>query len=149
MLGTKIDPHSLTREQQAHFIVSDEQDAYGAKLQRIAAGYSSPCRECVSITEMNGNARAAQPSIAGPTARDGYAEYYKKLALLWRAIRMPLKPEIVHSMNRAMMCLAFCAIASTDGMHSGTLAQDGMYLGLSTGGKNRIILRWTCSPVKS
>ena len=36
MLGTKIDPHSLTREQQAHFIVSDEQDAYGAKLQRLS-----------------------------------------------------------------------------------------------------------------
>ncbi|MBD5560437.1 MAG: glycoside hydrolase family 13 protein [Clostridia bacterium] len=49
LLATHVDPHSLSREQQAHFVVTEEQDARGAVMQRLAAmvQFSIPGSPCI------------------------------------------------------------------------------------------------------
>ena len=58
-LATRLDARSMTREQQARFIVSDSQDARGAAMQKLAAAlqFAVPGVPCVYYgdeTGMNG-----------------------------------------------------------------------------------------------
>ena len=86
VLGTRIDARSLSREQQAHFVVSKEQDEYGARLQRLAAGiqFSLPGMPCIYYGDETGMHGLLDPFNRGPyEVRDrNMKEYYKTLALL-------------------------------------------------------------------
>lgn len=86
VLGTRIDPHSLTREQQAHFVVSDEQDKKGAQLQRMAAAiqFSLPGMPCIYYGDETGMHGLLDPFNREPFhERDKQMqEYYKYLSNL-------------------------------------------------------------------
>lgn len=83
MLGAKPDTHSMTREQQAHFVVSEQQDTQGAKLQKLAAGiqFVLPGMPCVYYGDEVG-----MHGLLDPFNREPYQirdkemkKYYKRL----------------------------------------------------------------------
>ena len=55
-LSTSIDPHSLSREQQASFVISDSQNRRGALRQRLAAAlqFCIPGVPCVYYGDEKG-----------------------------------------------------------------------------------------------
>ncbi|MEA4854567.1 MAG: glycoside hydrolase family 13 protein [Christensenella sp.] len=84
VLGTKIDAHTLSREQQAHFVVTEEQDRAGARLQRLAAAlqFVLPGMPCVYYGDETGMNGLLDPFNREPyTSSDkGMEEYYRFLA---------------------------------------------------------------------
>jgi len=55
-LSARIDPHGLTREQQASFVISDKQDQKGSRRQRLAAvmQYCLPGVPCIYYGDEKG-----------------------------------------------------------------------------------------------
>lgn len=138
VLGTKIDPHPLTREQQAHFIVSDEQDAYGAKLQKIAAGlqFTLPGMPCIYYGDETGMHGLLDPFNRQPyQARDlEMKEYYKKLALLRRGTdALKTGNCVFYEQGEDVLGVLRYCIDGKDAF--GIRAQDGMYLTIVNRGK--------------
>jgi len=83
-LATRADGHGFSREQQAMFVVTDEQDYYGAKLQKIAAAiqFSLPGVPSVYYGDETGMNGLLDPFNRKPyKVRDeDMRGYYSKLA---------------------------------------------------------------------
>lgn len=133
VLGTKIDAHSLSREQQAHFVVSEEQDKAGAQLQRLAAGiqFSIPGMPCIYYGDETGMHGLLDPFNRAPFAQKDkqMQEYYRKLSRL-RQESDALKTGncVFYAQGEDTLgILRFCI----DGKDAfGNLKKDGMYLTL-------------------
>ena len=133
VLGTRIDPHALTREQQAHFIVSGQQDETGARLQKLAAAiqFSLPGSPCIYYGDEMGLNGLLDPFNRG-TFQDKDKEmqaYYKQLSNL-RQKTDALKTGhcVFYRQGEDVIgILRFCM----DGKDAfANVAQDGMYLTL-------------------
>ncbi|MEA5003409.1 MAG: glycoside hydrolase family 13 protein [Christensenella sp.] len=131
VLGTRIDPHSLTREQQAHFIVSDEQDKKGAQLQRLAAAiqFSLPGTPCIYYGDETGMHSLMDPFNREPFHErdEEMQEYYKTLCNL-RAKTDALKTGycVFYRQGEDVLgILRFC-LGGEDAFSN--VARDGMYL---------------------
>ncbi len=85
-LSARIDPHEMSREQQASFIISDSQNKKGARRQRLAAvlQYSLPGVPCVYYGDERGMNGFLDPFNRGPFAEAPYdlTEHYRQLARL-------------------------------------------------------------------
>ncbi len=131
VLGTRIDPQSLTREQQAHFVVSDEQDKQGARLQKLAAAiqFTLPGTPCVYYGDETGMHGLLDPFNREPFhERDKeMQEYYKTLSNL-RAKTDALKTGhcVFYRQGEDVLgILRFC-INGEDAFAN--MARDGMFL---------------------
>ncbi|MEG2625608.1 MAG: glycoside hydrolase family 13 protein [Christensenella sp.] len=86
VLATKIDAHTMTREQQAHFVVTKEQDDEGARLQKLAAGiqFTIPGMPCVYYGDEVGMHGLLDPFNRGTyhVYDEDMRQYYKELAAL-------------------------------------------------------------------
>ncbi len=83
-LATRLDARTLTREQQAHFIVTDAQDARGEAMQRLCAAvqFALPGVPCVYYGDENGMGGMLDPFCRAPF-REGkrpLADWYAALA---------------------------------------------------------------------
>ena len=85
-LSARIDPHEISREQQASFIISDSQNKKGARRQRLAAvlQYSLPGVPCVYYGDERGMNGFLDPFNRGPFAEASYdlTPDYRQLARL-------------------------------------------------------------------
>ncbi len=83
-LGTKLDPHTLTREQQASFRLSDSQNEKGAVLQRLAAvlQFALPGVPCIYYGDETGMTGFLDPFNRGPyhQAPHSLTAHYKKIS---------------------------------------------------------------------
>lgn len=133
VLGTGADIRSMSREQQAHFVVSEEQDAAGANLQRLAAGiqFTMPGMPCVYYGDEVGMHGLLDPFNRGPyCVRDAeMKEYYTTL------MQLRQKTDALKTGNVAFYeqgedligILRYCI----DGRDAfGNPAEDGMFLTL-------------------
>lgn len=86
LLATHVEPHEMTRETQAEFTVSPEQDAEGAVLQKLAAAiqFSIPGCPCIYYGDEVGMNGLLDPFNRMPfTERDpAMREFYRQLAKL-------------------------------------------------------------------
>ncbi len=86
LLGTRIDAHSLTREQQAHFVVTEEQNIVGARLQKIAVAiqFSIPGVPSIYYGDETGMNGLLDPFNRNPfrVIDTDMQEYHKKFAML-------------------------------------------------------------------
>lgn len=84
VLGTTIDVATLSREQQAHFVITDEQDFAASKLQRLAAAiqFSMPGVPSVYYGDETGMNGLKDPFNRRPFRMwdDGMCEWYKTLS---------------------------------------------------------------------
>lgn len=133
ILGTRIDPHCLTREQQAHFVVSEEQDAAGAKLQKMAAAiqFSLPGTPCIYYGDEMGLNGLLDPFNRGTFREKDKAmqEYYKQISNL-RQKTDALKTGhcVFYRQGEDVIgILRFC-VDGKDAFEN--VAEDGMYLTL-------------------
>ncbi len=133
VLATKIDAHSLSREQQAHFVVLQQQDANGSELQRLAAGiqFVMPGMPCVYYGDETGAHGLLDPFNRGTflAGDEEMREYYKKLAQLRnKTDALKTGHSVFYSQGEEVIgILRFCI----DGQDAfGNLKQDGMYLTL-------------------
>ena len=85
-LSARIDPHEISREQQASFIISDSQNKKGARRQRLAAvlQYCLPGVPCVYYGDERGMNGFLDPFNRGPFAEAPYdlTPDYRQLARL-------------------------------------------------------------------
>ena len=85
-LSTHINPHDLTREQQATFYISDNQNKKGAALQRLAVvlQMALPGVPCVYYGDEKGMNGFLDPFNRGPMHKSAYdlTEHYQKLIAL-------------------------------------------------------------------
>ena len=85
-LSARIDPHELSREQQASFIISDSQNKKGARRQRLAAilQYCLPGVPCVYYGDERGMNGFLDPFNREPFAEAPYdlTQDYRQLARL-------------------------------------------------------------------
>ena len=130
-LSTPIDPHGLTREQQATFVISDSQNRKGAQRQRLAAAlqFSIPGVPCVYYGDEKGMNGFLDP-FNRETFRDGpheLVEDYKRLSELrgsadalrsGRAVYYAPDPD----------CIAVLRYVTEGRDALGREAQDGAYL---------------------
>ena len=88
-LSTPIDPHSLSREQQASFVISDSQNRKGAFRQRLAAAlqFSIPGVPCIYYGDENGMNGFLDPFNREPFREGSYelTEDYRRFAQLRRS----------------------------------------------------------------
>jgi glycosidase len=88
-LGARIDPHELTREQQALFALSESQNERGARLQRLAAAivYSLPGVPCIYYGDETGMQGLLDPFNRKPFYRGkiDLTEYYIQLGAIRNA----------------------------------------------------------------
>ncbi len=86
VLGTGIDPHDLTREQQARFVISSEQEKKGAQLQRMAAAiqFSMPGVPCIYYGDEQGMNGLLDPFNRGAFVEQDEEtfEFYQRLGRL-------------------------------------------------------------------
>lgn len=82
-LASKMSPHGLTREQQAHFIVSDVQDAHGARMQKLAAAlcYCLPGVPCIYYGDEIG-----MGGMRDPFCRAAFSEGKRPLSDYYRLL---------------------------------------------------------------
>jgi glycosidase len=73
-LSTRIDPHELSRSQQATFVITDRQNQKGAKLQRLAAilQYALPGVPCLYYGDEKGMTGFLDPFNRAPFAEALY-----------------------------------------------------------------------------
>ena len=85
-LSTHINPHDLTREQQATFYISDNQNKKGARLQRLAAvlQMALPGVPCVYYGDEKGMNGFLDPFNRGTLKKCAYdlTDHYQKLIAL-------------------------------------------------------------------
>ena len=85
-LSTKLDPHSLTREQQASFRLSDSQNEKGAARQRLASvlQFALPGVPCIYYGDEKGMTGFLDPFNRGPLREAAYdlTAHYRKIANL-------------------------------------------------------------------
>ncbi|MCK7489402.1 MAG: alpha-amylase family glycosyl hydrolase [Anaerotruncus sp.] len=85
-LSARIDPHELSREQQASFIISDSQNKKGSERQRLAAvlQYCLPGVPCVYYGDERGMNGFLDPFNREPFTEAPYdlTQDYRKLAQL-------------------------------------------------------------------
>jgi len=85
-LSARIDPHEISREQQASFIISDSQNKKGARRQRLAAvlQYCLPGVPCVYYGDERGMNGFLDPFNRAPFAEAPYdlTPDYRQLARL-------------------------------------------------------------------
>jgi glycosidase len=83
-LATRADGHGLTREQQACFVVTEEQDSHGAVMQKLAAAiqFSLPGVPCIYYGDESGMNGLMDPFNRRPYTKCGndITEYYKTLS---------------------------------------------------------------------
>lgn len=88
-LSTPIDPQTLTREQQATFVLSDRQDKKGAARQRLAAAlqFCVPGVPCIYYGDEKGMNGFLDPFNRGPFAEGAYdlTDDYRRFAGLRRS----------------------------------------------------------------
>lgn len=87
--STKMDPHELTRAQQASFVITDRQNQKGAKLHRLAAilQYALPGVPCLYYGDEKGMNGFLDPFNRAPFAEAPYdlTKDYQQLAQLRQA----------------------------------------------------------------
>jgi glycosidase len=85
-LSTKIDPHSLTREQQASFRLSDSQNETGAARQRLASvlQFALPGVPCIYYGDEKGMTGFLDPFNRGPYHEAAYdlTAHYRQISQL-------------------------------------------------------------------
>lgn len=131
LLATRVQPHDLSREQQAFFRVSDEQDMYGAKLQKLAATvqFTIPGCPCVYYGDEGGMNGLLDPFNRKPfRIRDAdMQEFYKKVAQI-RKTHDALRTGWVSYSARSANVLATLRWA-LDGVDAiGNPASDGVFV---------------------
>jgi len=130
-LSAPIDPHSLSREQQASFVISDSQNRKGAFRQRLAAAlqFCMPGVPCVYYGDEKGMNGFLDPFNRG-TFHDGpyeLTEDYRRFAKLRRsADALRTGHAVFYAPDPD--CIAVLRYV-TDGRDAlGREAQDGVYL---------------------
>ncbi len=85
-LSTRLDPHTLSREQQASFRLSDMQNRKGAERQRLAAvlQFALPGVPCIYYGDEKGMTGFLDPFNRGPLRTGAYdlTDFYRKLAVM-------------------------------------------------------------------
>ena len=85
-LSARIDPHELSREQQASFVISDKQNKKGSERQRVAAilQYCLPGVPCIYYGDERGMLGFLDPFNREPFQETSYdlTEDYRQLAKL-------------------------------------------------------------------
>ncbi len=85
-LSTKLDPHSLTREQQASFRLSESQNEKGAARQRLASvlQFALPGVPCIYYGDEKGMTGFLDPFNRGPYHEAAYdlTVHYRKISKL-------------------------------------------------------------------
>lgn len=138
VLGTKAEARSMSRAQQAHFVVSPEQDAYGARLQKLAVGIqlALPGMPCVYYGDEVGMHGLLDPFNRMPyhVRDEDMRQYYGTLMQL-RQKNDALKTGhcvFYEQGNDLLGILRYCI----DGQDAfGNLVQDGMFLTLINRGR--------------
>ncbi|MEG0834432.1 MAG: glycoside hydrolase family 13 protein [Christensenellaceae bacterium] len=131
LLATKIDAHSLNREQQAHFVVTQEQEKEGTMLQKIAVAlqFTLPGVPCIYYGDENGMNGLLDPfnRQTFKQAESELHEYYKFIAN-FRAKTDALKTGncIFYSQGQDVFGLLRYCIDEKDAF--GNIAKDGIYL---------------------
>lgn len=133
VLGTQVDAHSMSREQQAHFVVSAEQDAKGARLQKLAAGiqFALPGMPCIYYGDEGGMQGLLDPFNRGTYhIYDAEMEQYYKTLMQLRKTTDALKTgncAFYEQGSDLIGILRYCI----DGQDAfGDQADDGMFLTL-------------------
>lgn len=131
ILGTNIDAHSLSREQQAHFVITKEQDEKGAALQKAAAAiqFSIPGVPSIYYGDESGMNGLLDPFNRLPYSQPDkeMVEYYKRLANLRKENDALKTGDCVFYAHCEDIfgILRFC-MNGTDAF--GNMAKDGMFL---------------------
>jgi len=130
-LSTSIDPHSLTREQQATFVISDNQNRRGALRQRLAAAlqFAAPGVPCIYYGDEHGMNGFLDPFNRG-TFREGPYSLIEDYRLFTRLRRGADAMRIGHAVFYAPNpdCIAVLRYVTGGRDALGREAQDGAYL---------------------
>lgn len=130
-LSTSIDPHSLSREQQASFVISDRQNRRGALRQRLGAAmqFAVPGVPCVYYGDENGMNGFLDPFNRGTFKEEPYGLVgdYRRFARLRRsADALRTGHAVFYAPNPD--CIAVLRYV-TDGRDAlGRAARTGVYL---------------------
>jgi glycosidase len=130
-LSTSVDPHSLTREQQATFVISDSQNRRGALRQRLAAAlqFAAPGVPCIYYGDENGMNGFLDPFNRGTFKPEPYAltEDYRRFARLRRsADALRTGHAVFYAPNPD--CIAVLRYVADGCDALGRAARDGAYL---------------------
>ena len=130
-LGTRIDPHGLSREQQAAFYVSDSQNKKGARRQLLAAALQMalPGVPCVYYGDERGMNGLLDPFNRATFRECPYdlTEQYKKLiALRNQTDVMATGHAVFFSPDEDCIGILRCVVGRTDAL--GQAADDGICL---------------------
>ncbi|NLT97598.1 MAG: hypothetical protein GXW96_05485, partial [Christensenellaceae bacterium] len=130
-LSTSIDPHSLTREQQATFVISDSQNRRGALRQRLAAAlqFAVPGVPCIYYGDEHGMNGFLDPFNRGAFREGLYSliEDYRQFARLRRsADALRTGHAVFYAPNPDCIAVLRYVMGGRDAL--GRAAQDGAYL---------------------
>ncbi len=143
-LATRLDARSMSREQQARFIVSDSQDERGAAMQRLAALVQFAAPRVPSVyygdeTGMNG--------MLDPFNRAPFSAGARPLVDWYRALGAARKGSDALSVGSAaftapnpdVLCILRCVTGGRDAL--GEEAEDGAYLAVvnRAAGKREVV----------
>ena len=130
-LATRLDARSLSREQQARFIVSDSQDARGAAMQKLAAlvQFTVPGVPSVYYGDETGMNGMLDPFNRAPFAEGArpLVEWYQTLGRLHEGIdALKCGSVAVFSPHADVLAILRCVTGGRDCF--GAPAEDGVYL---------------------
>lgn len=143
-LGARIDPHDMTREQQASFVISDSQNKKGARRQRLAAilQYCLPGVPCVYYGDERGMNGFLDPFNRAPFSEAPYdlTHVYRQLAQL-RKSADALKAGYVAFFAPDADCIGVLryVVGGRDAL--GRPAEDGVYfVAVNRSEKRRLVV---------
>ena len=130
-LSTRIDPHSLTREQQASFRLSDSQNKKGAARQRLASvlQFALPGVPCIYYGDEKGMTGFLDPFNRGPlhTADYDLTFHYQKISQL-RSSADAMATGHVAFFSPDEDCIGVLRYVMNEKDALDCSAQDGIYL---------------------
>ncbi len=130
-LATRLDARSMSREQQAGFIVGDAQDARGAAMQRLAAAiqYAIPGVPCVYYGDETGMGGMLDPFDRAPftTGARPLTDWYTALGKIRSAHdALSTGAAAFFAPDADVICILRCISGGADAF--GEAAADGAFL---------------------